>query len=158
MTDMPRTVAHRFAHAFNSQDVDRLLACFTTDASYRDLFYGPVMGHEQIRRLFERMYVEGEHHQWTMTTVVESEGCTIGEWIFTFTVSDAVPASAGRTLRFGGVSVFETSAGLCRAYREYFDRAAALLALGIRPNAVAGLVARYPSVEVSGSASRTLRA
>ena len=149
MTDMPCTVAHRFTQAVNSRDVDRVLACFTPDASYRDLFYGAASGHEQIRQLFERMYAEGDRHGWTMTAVVENASLTIGEWTFAFTVSDAVPSGAGRTLRFSGVSVFETSAGRCHAYREHFDRAAALLALGIRPATVARIVARRPSIEVS---------
>lgn len=61
-----------------------------------------------------------------------------------------MPSSAGRTLTFDGVSVFETRSGLCHSYREHFDRAAALLALGIRPAAVAGIVARRPTVNVFG--------
>lgn len=136
MTNSSTTVAHRFASAFNNRDVGRVLGCFAPDARYRDLFYGTFAGHEQIRSLFERMYAEGDHHEWTM--------------IRTFTTSMAVPPSAGRTLTFDGVSVFETRNGLCHSYREHFDRAAALLALGIRPAAVAGIVARRPTVNVFG--------
>jgi hypothetical protein len=47
------------------------------------------------------------------------------------------------------VSVFETRGGLCCAYREYFDRVAVLLALGISPAAVARIAAAQPSVQVS---------
>lgn len=156
MTNLEATVAHRFASAFNSRDVDRVLACFSPDAQYRDLFYGSFTGHDEIRALFERMYAEGDHHEWTMTRVVADQGCTIGEWTFTFTVSAIVPSSAGRTLMFEGVSVFETRNGLCRRYREHFDRGAALLALGIRPAAVAAIVARRPTVEAIGQDSTAL--
>jgi hypothetical protein len=31
-------IVERFAQAFNGRDVDALLTCFTTDATYRDLF------------------------------------------------------------------------------------------------------------------------
>ncbi|MGH3841293.1 MAG: nuclear transport factor 2 family protein [Pseudonocardiaceae bacterium] len=150
------TVAHRFAAAFNTRDVDQVLACFTPDVSYRDLYYGEAAGHDQARRLFERMYAEGHHHTWTMTCVAENPDWTIGEWTFTFTVSDAVPQSAGRTLRYHGVSVFETRQGRCHTYREHFDRTATLLALGIRPGAVARIVLRRPSVEVISVAPSTL--
>jgi ketosteroid isomerase-like protein len=149
-------MADRFAAAFNSRDVDRVLACFSPDARYRDLFYGPSVGHQEIRSLFERMFAEGDRHEWTMTRVVDDQDCSIGEWTFTFTVSSAVPPSAGRTLRFDGVSVFETRDGLCHTYREHFDRAAALLALGIRPAGVAAIVARRPTVDVTVPPSATM--
>ena len=156
MTNLEASVAHRFASAFNSRDVDRVLACFSPDAQYHDLFYGRFTGHDEIRALFERMYAEGDHHEWTMTRVVADQNCTVGEWTFTFTVSAAVAASAGRTLVFRGVSVFETSNGMCRHYREHFDRGAALLALGIGPASVAAIVARRPTVEVIGPKSTML--
>jgi limonene-1,2-epoxide hydrolase len=152
------TVADRFASAFNARDVDGVLACFAPDATYRDLFYGTFAGHDEIRALFERMYAEGDRHEWRMTRVVTDPGCTVGEWTFTFTVSVAVAPSAGRVLGFSGVSVFETVDGTCHAYREHFDRGAALLALGIRPASVAAIVARRPAVDVTMPASPMLQA
>ncbi|HEY1570989.1 MAG TPA: nuclear transport factor 2 family protein [Pseudonocardiaceae bacterium] len=143
------TIAHRFATAFNSGEIDRVLDCFAADAEYHDLFYGRFTGHAGLRQLFERMYREGNHHAWTMTRVVDSPPCTIGEWRFTFTVSDAVPQGTGRTLSFPGVSVFETHARRCHTYREYFDRTAALLAIGITADTVAAITARRPSIEVT---------
>jgi limonene-1,2-epoxide hydrolase len=145
----PASVADRFASAFNTRDVDQVLAVFTPNATYRDLFYGTFVGHDEIRALFERMYAEGDRHEWAMTRVVADPGCAVGEWTFTFTVSTAVPASAGRTLTFSGVSVFETMDGMCHTYREYFDRGAALLALGIRPTSVAAIITRRPTVDVT---------
>ena len=151
------SVADRFASAFNTRDVDKVLACFAPDATYRDLFYGTFSGHDEIRSLFERMYAEGDRHEWTMTRVVADSECTVGEWTFTFTVSAAVPPSAGSTLTFNGVSVFETLDGMCHTYREHFDRGAALLALGIRPAAVAAISARRPTVAVTAPHSAMLQ-
>lgn len=157
MTDTAPDIAHRFAAAFNTRDVEQVLDCFTPDALYHDLFYGRFSDRAGLQRLFERMYSEGDHHEWTMTQVVENPTCTIGEWQFIFTVSAAVPHSSGRTLRFRGVSLFETRAGLCHSYREYFDRGAALLALGIGPAAVARITAARPSVAVTEPGPATLR-
>ncbi len=158
MTTTAPDVAHRFAAAFNTHEVERVLDCFTPDAVYQDLFYGRFSGRAGLHGLFERMYSEGEHHEWRMTRVVHDPECTIGEWQFTFTVSAAVPRSSGRILTFRGVSIFETQAGLCHTYREYFDRGAALIGLGMSPAAVARIIARRPSVEVTAPAQETLRA
>ncbi len=151
MTDKPTSIAHRFANAVTAHNVDQVLDCFTTDASYTDLFYGQFRDRAGLRVLFERMFTEGADHEWTMTRVVAHPDCTIGEWSFTFTVSAAVPPSRGRTLRFPGISVFETRDGLCHTYREYFDRGAALFALGIPPHTVGAILTRRPSVQVSSS-------
>jgi steroid delta-isomerase-like uncharacterized protein len=111
------TVAHEFAEAFNRRDVDGLVGCFTGDATYHDLFYGHFRGHDGLRKLFNRMFAEGRDHVWTIDTVAEAAGIVMAEWTFGFVVSDAVPRSAGRPLRFRGVSVFELRDGRCRAYR-----------------------------------------
>lgn len=156
MTDNASDIAHRFAAAFTARDVEELLDCFTADAVYHDLLYGRVSGRAGLQRMFERMYAEGEHHEWAMTQVVRDRASTIGEWRFVCTVSAAAPAGRGRTLSYPGVSVFETRTGRCHTYREYFDRGAVLLALGIRPDTVDRVIARLPSVEVAGPAWRVL--
>jgi hypothetical protein len=141
-------IAQRFGTAFNARDVDRVLACFAPDATYQDLFYGAFVGHPEIRSLFERMYLEGDRHEWTMTRIVGDPTCCVAEWIFTFAVSTAAPTNAGRTLTFSGVSIFETRDQVCHTYREHFDRGAALLSLGIPPGTVARIVERRPTVDV----------
>jgi limonene-1,2-epoxide hydrolase len=153
MSPLPLSIAHRFTEAFNARDVDRLVELFTPDAIYHDLFYGAWTGHAGLRALFARMYAEGSRHEWTVTSVAAGPGCTLGEWDFELTLSDAVASGAGRTLRFAGVSVFETRDGRCHTYREHFDRAAALLAVGIAPDTVARIVRRRPSVRVTLPAS-----
>lgn len=143
------TVAHRFAAAFHTRDPDRLVEVFTPDAEYHDLFYGEHRGHAGIRALFGRMYADGHDHHWVMTTVVSGASTTLAEWCFTFTVAGPAVRGGGRTLRFDGVSVFATRDGRCCAYREYFDRGAALLAVGVAPEAVARIAARRPTVAVT---------
>jgi steroid delta-isomerase-like uncharacterized protein len=130
------TVAQQFAAAFSRHDVEGLVGCFTADAAYHDLFYGPHRGHDELRKMFERMFTEGREFTWSMDSVAQSDGLEIAEWTFDFVVSDAIPRSAGRHLHFRGVSVFELRDGRCSAYREYFDRGAALVQLGFPPNSL----------------------
>ena len=59
----------------------------------------------------QRMFREGQHYQWTMGAVVESPEVAMAEWTFSYVVSDAVPRSSGRKIRFTGMSVFELEGG-----------------------------------------------
>ena len=141
------SIAEEFALAFNRRDVDGIVGCFTEDATYDDLFYGHFSGHAGLRSLFDRMFAEGRDHVWTLDLVVESPASTVAEWTFSFVVSEAVPRSAGRELRFRGVSVFDLRDGRCCAYREYFDKGATLVQLGFHPDSLMRVLSR-PAVGV----------
>jgi steroid delta-isomerase-like uncharacterized protein len=132
----------RFTGAFNRSDVEGLLACFTDDATYDDGFYGRHAGRAALAAMFERMFREGRDYAWTMDLVVESPRAAAAEWTFAYTVTGAVPRSAGRHVRFRGASLFELRDGRISAYREYFDRGAALLQLGFAPESLARVLAR----------------
>src|SRR5262249_16242327 len=83
-----------FAEAFNRPDVDALLDCFTTDATYTDNFYGPHRGPVALREMFARMFKEGRDYRWQMDTIVETAERAAAEWAFGYVVTDAVPRSA----------------------------------------------------------------
>ena len=136
------SVVRGFEAAFNRQDVDALLACFTERASYRDNFYGEHAGKDSLRSMFQRMFREGHDYVWSMEVVVESPAAATAEWTFSYVVSEAVPRSAGRKIRFTGMSVFELDAGRIARYREYFDTGVALLQLGFTPDSMAKVFQR----------------
>jgi ketosteroid isomerase-like protein len=92
--------------------------------------------------MFARMFHEGTRYRWSMDTVVETEHRAAAEWTFSYVVTDAVPRSAGRAVRFKGMSLFELTGGRIAAYREYFDTAAALLQLGFKAESLAKVIAR----------------
>lgn len=135
-------IAEQFAEAFNRRDIEGILACFTEDATYNDLFYGEVSGPEGRRALFGRMLEEAAEVEWALDNVAASPTHEIVEWTFRLVVSDAVRRSTGRTVSLRGVSVFELSDGLCRAYREYFDRGVAYIQLGLDPTALHQVLSR----------------
>jgi steroid delta-isomerase-like uncharacterized protein len=136
------SVVRGFETAFNRQDVDALLACFTERASYRDNFYGEHAGKDSLRSMFQRMFREGLDYVWSMDVVVESPAAATPEWTVTYVVSEAVPRSAGRKIRFNGMSVFELEAGRIARYREYFDTGVALLQLGFAADSMAKVLQR----------------
>lgn len=131
------SVVRRFETAFNAQDVDGLVACFTEDATYTDTFFGPHTGHPVLRAMFGRMFREGHDYVWRMETVVEDARHAAAEWSFGYVVSDAVPRSAGRRVGFRGMSLFVLDEGRIADYREHFDEGVALLQLGFTPDALA---------------------
>jgi steroid delta-isomerase-like uncharacterized protein len=144
-------IAEQFAEAFNRRDIEGVVACFTDDATYDDLFYGEAKGPEGLRALFGRMLRESEEADWHVDNVAASPTHEIAEWTFRLVVSDAIPRSAGRTLSLRGVSVFELRGGLCCAYREYFDRGVGYIQLGLEPTALHQVLGRERRV-VSHSA------
>ncbi|HSL48470.1 MAG TPA: nuclear transport factor 2 family protein [Candidatus Deferrimicrobiaceae bacterium] len=137
------SIVREFERAFNRQDVPALVACFTPDGSYHDTFFGEHAGADQLRAMFERMFREGRDYAWTMETVVETAERAAAEWSFGYVVTEAIPRSAGRRVRFRGMSIFEKRGGRIAAYRESFDLGAALLQLGFSPEAMARTIRRH---------------
>jgi steroid delta-isomerase-like uncharacterized protein len=128
--------------AFNRQDVDGLLACFTPAGSYVDTFFGAHAGTAALRAMFERMFREGREYSWVMDVVVDGGATAAAEWTFSYVVTDAVPRSAGRRVRFRGMSVFELEDGKIARYREHFNEGVALLQLGFKPESIAKVLGR----------------
>ncbi len=135
-------IVQDFADAFNRQDVDALVGCFTPGGTYIDNFFGPHAGHATLRAMFARMFHEGTAYRWSMDVVVDTAARAAAEWTFSYVVTDAIPRSAGRAVRFRGMSLFELEGGKIAAYREYFDTGAALLQLGFAPESIAKVLAR----------------
>jgi len=136
------SIVKEFEAAFNRQDVEGLVACFTPAGRYVDNFFGPHAGQAELRAMFARMFHEGRDYRWTMEVIVEAPSRAAAEWSFGYVVSDAIPRSAGRSIRFKGMSLFELEGGKIADYREYFDTAAALLQLGFKPDSLSRVIAR----------------
>ena len=136
------SIVSEFERAFNRQDVDALVACFTPTGTYRDNFFGDHAGSAGLRQMFARMFREGRDYVWHMDAVVESPERAAAEWTFSYVVAEAVPRSAGRKVRFRGMSLFELEGGRVARYREYFDTGAALLQLGFAPESLAKVLAK----------------
>jgi steroid delta-isomerase-like uncharacterized protein len=132
-----QSLVRRFETAFNKQDVDALVDCFTDNATYTDTFFGAHTGHPALRAMFGRMFREGRNYAWRMETIVEDERHAAAEWSFSYVATDAVPRSAGRQVGFRGMSLFVLDGGRIADYREYFDEGIALLQLGFSPDSLA---------------------
>src|SRR2546428_7399314 len=142
------SIVRDFEMAFNRQDVTALVACFTPTGRYRDTFFGEHIGHAALRAMFERMFHEGRDYAWTMEHVVEDDRRAAAEWTFSYVVSNAVPRSSGRKVRFAGMSIFELAGGKIAAHREYFHEGGALPPLGLPPQSPAEGLRPEPAGEL----------
>ena len=136
------SVVHDFARAFNRGDIGALLDCFNETATYDDIFYGRYAGPVGLRTLFERMFRDGTDYTWIFDVVLGNQRHAAVEWRFSYTVTQAVPRSAGRRIHLAGMSLFELQNGKIAAYREYVDTGLALLQLGFAPQSLAAALRR----------------
>ena len=136
------SIVREFEQAFNRQDVAALVACFTPGATYTDTFFGPHTGTAALTGMFQRMFHEGRDYTWTMETVVETPERAAAEWSFRYVATEAVPRSAGRPVRFRGMSMFDLDGGRIARDRECFDTGVALLQLGFAPESLAKVLAK----------------
>jgi steroid delta-isomerase-like uncharacterized protein len=136
------SIVKQFEAAFNRQDVDALVACFTPGSTYQDALYGDHAGTAALRHMFARIFREGRDYAWRMDSIVETAARAAAEWTFSYVVTEAVPRSAGRRIRLRGMSLFELESGRISAYREYVDTGVVLLQLGLTPESLAKVLAR----------------
>jgi predicted ester cyclase len=87
--------------------------------------------------MFERMFREGRDYSWVMDTVVETPERAAAEWTFSYVATEALPRSAGKRVRFRGMSFFDLERGRIAAYRECFDVGVACVQLGFAPESIA---------------------
>ena len=113
-------LAESFLSAWNSQDVDRVLSCYTEDCVYQDPnTRGPVVGHDALRRYLERLFAAWKMH-WSMREFFPFAEGNGGAFLWH---AQLTPASGGKTAEIDGMDLAVVSGQ--RLYRNevYFDRA-----------------------------------
>ena len=134
--------------AHNGGDIGAVLACFTDDVDYRDIFFGDCRGHEQLAAMLTRTFAESARHTWTITRSLATAEAIVAEWDFDYTIAASIPFGDGRRLAFPAMSWFEMRGERCFRYREFFDRTATLHLQGIPADKVATIVARRSTVRI----------
>ncbi len=107
------------------RDLDGLVACFTPDASYRNVPHEPAIGAAAIRRMFEPILRRSERVEWTILHAAYVVGRGHLERIDRFWIDGtcyAVPCHC--------IAEVDESVGLITAFRDYLDLAAWRQTLG----------------------------
>jgi ketosteroid isomerase-like protein len=114
------TLADRFLDAWTSQDVDRVLACYTDDLVYRDPnTRGDVRGANAMRRYLTKLFSAWEM-TWTRRELLSlaSDGGAVLLWHATFR-----KAGGNTTVEADGMDLVMLKGGRASRNEVYFDRA-----------------------------------
>ena len=109
-----KTVVLELIDAFNSMDLDRVVACFVEDAVYHNIPMEAVTGVEAIRGALSGFIASASEVQWDMPHIVADNGIVMTERVDKFKINDnwiALPV----------MGIFEVSGGRISAWRDYFD-------------------------------------
>jgi len=107
--------------AWNRQDVDGVVSCYTEDCVYLDPnTRGPVAGHEALRKYLSRLFQQWKMH-WSLR---EFFLFADGNGVAFLWHAQLTPASGGKTAEIDGMDLAVVRGGkLCRN-EVYFDRMA----------------------------------
>jgi len=111
----------RFLAAWNQQDVDQVLACYTDDVRYRDPnTRGDVLGHEALRRYLTRLFA-GWQMTWARREVFDLAGGSgvAFLWRATFRRGDDP-----RVVEIDGMDLAVVRGDRLERNEVYFDRSA----------------------------------
>ena len=105
--------------AWNSQNVDEVLACYTEDCIYQDPNTGgPVKGREKFGRYLSKLFEQWKMH-WSMREAFifrDGNGCAF-LWHATLT-----PVSGGKTYEIDGIDLVIVRGDRLHRNEVYFDR------------------------------------
>jgi len=117
--DRLERIADHVLSSWNTQDVERVLGCYTDDLTYLDPnTRGPVVGRDAMRAYLTKLY-----SRWTMTWEREevfplegTDGVAI-RWAGTL-----APAGDSRSVDIAGLDLVILRGDLIRRNEVYFDR------------------------------------
>ena len=125
-------ITEKILSAWNRQDVDEVLACYTEDCIYRDPnTQSAIKGHEKFGRYLRKLFDQWEMH-WSTREYFqfsEEKGCAF-LWHATLT-----PVSGGETFEIDGMDLAIIRGEKLYRNEVYFDRMA-LLTKKITPTEV----------------------
>lgn len=105
-----------FIKAFNSKDVDAVMAFFTEDAIYHNMPTGPVQGTQAVRNLITFFVAPAETLDWEILNIASVGSTVLTERIDRFVIK-------GKTVELPVMGAFELRDGKIAAWRDYFDMA-----------------------------------
>lgn len=133
----------RFTRAAEAGDGAAFAACFTEDGVYHDYIYGPHTGRPAISHMMQNVFHRdaGPDYRWEMfnPVCVDDMGYAWSLSSFTTTVAEF----AGREVLIDGMSRFVLRDGLIAAYYESVNGCVAMSQLGVAPERMAKVAARW---------------
>ncbi|OGB00349.1 MAG: hypothetical protein A3E25_11355 [Burkholderiales bacterium RIFCSPHIGHO2_12_FULL_69_20] len=138
-----KALLQRFTAAAEAGDGDALAACFTPDGVYHDYIYGDHRGRADIAHMLRDLFHRdaGPDYRWEMFDAVCNGDLGYAWSLSSFT--SQVPEFAGKAVVIDGMSRFELRDGLISDYRESVNGGVAMAQLGVAPERIAKVLARW---------------
>ncbi len=133
---------HEFTLSAESGDGACFAAHFTEDAVYHDYIYGPHRGRADIGHMLQNLFHrDATDYRWEMFDPV-FDGRQGYAWsLSSFTAT--IPQFQGRRVVIDGMSRFVVRDGLIAEYRESVNGGVAMSQLGVEPERMAKVFARW---------------
>jgi ketosteroid isomerase-like protein len=155
-----KKLIERFSAAATAGDGKALSECFTPDGTYFDYIYGPHKGRASIADMLENLFHrDAAEYDWTFYDPVVNGNIGYAYSLSTFV--SKVPDYAGREIVIDGISRFVLRDGLIHEYHESVNGGVAHAQLGLAPERMAKVMARWakwlrdrPDVEAYRAAVR----
>lgn len=100
--------------AFNQNDLEGIMACFTPDCVYHNMPMAPVKGIDAIRNVLKGFLGMATEVKWTTHQIAQVGSVVLTERTDGFLIG-------GRWIELPVMGVFEVEDGKIRAWRDYFD-------------------------------------
>ena len=107
-------LVEKLIEAFNQNDLERIMACFTPDCVYHNMPMAPVKGIDAIRNVLKGFLGMATEVKWTTRQIAQSGNVVLTERTDGFLIG-------GRWIELPVMGAFEVEDGKIRAWRDYFD-------------------------------------
>ncbi len=119
--DEVRKLAEAVLSAWNKQDVEGVVSCYTEDCVYLDPnTRGPVVGRESLRRYLSRLFQRWKMN-WSLREFFQFADGDGGAFLWH---AQLTPASSGKTAEIDGMDLVLLRGEKLSRNEVYFDRAA----------------------------------
>ena len=123
--------------AWETGDVEGILAAYTDDAVLEDVALGTVArGKDEIRAYVEGQFAASSDLSIRTTSIFVAGDWAANEWTLTGTYTGQIPGlppGAGQSITVRGAGILELEGDKIRVDREYWDAYAFLVAAGALP-------------------------
>jgi ketosteroid isomerase-like protein len=135
-------LVERFSAAATAGDGTALAACFTPNGTYFDYIYGPHVGRASIKDMLENLFHrDAAEYDWSFYDPVVNGDIGYAHSLSTFL--SKVPDYAGKEIVIDGMSRFVLKDGLIAEYHESVNGGVAHAQLGLAPERIAKVMARW---------------
>jgi ketosteroid isomerase-like protein len=133
---------NEFTHSAESGDGARFANHFTEDAIYYDYIYGPHKGRTDIAHMMQDLFHrDAADYRWEMFDPV-FDGRKGYAWSLS-SFTSKIPQFKGRPVVIDGMSRFVVRDGLIAEYRESVNGGVAMAQLGVAPDRMTKVFARW---------------